>query len=645
MADLITNGERLRSVRQKLNDRAAALDAETSARMASEQAMLAMISYLRDSVIRLGDDPGFEMPSDYVGPPIVNGTITISDFSRDKTLFDSGAALGLNAASVPLSGTATAGAVIQARTVTEAGAEVTGWANVATAAGDGSWSAAVTEARSATWLRPEVRLAAAPDVAATTANRFGVGHVWALWGQSELAGMLIETATFGEALAADDMVQVLGPTGSPTVAHVTAANPVTSSVVAMANALHELAPNDKFALVFHCVAGTGWDETFDDSKAGRSWADDLALHQLATADGQSVGLASMSWFADPRSQGTTYGEVAHQLMFGRTVAGAPITFPATIDGGWSADWTADHYWGDIYDYSLTRWLPYGPHRFDITQDMQNALLKRADGTGDSAIGGIPYCRTAWRDMVAASTEPALLGLGIEPMSYLNGYANGSAWTDVSHPSRYSEHGKPRWARHTAIAMAHGSGLANFAVPVFDQSAWAADGSYFEIWSSAGPITTTRLAKGWAPLDTSFPHWTEVFGFEVNEAPAQNTAIVAGRVRVYPNGPDTRFYQGDTIAFGRGGAGGYMDTPEDFAADAWANYPIVANSQISGIEGIDLRPLPDAAILANPITDVRPPAEPVWSITSGDGAATVVSAPAAPVTPTVTAGDASATVTN
>ena len=577
-------------------------------------------------------------------PPVTGGTITIGDFTRDKTLFDSGAARGLNAASVPLSGTATAGAVIQARAVTEAGTAVTGWTNIATAAGDGLWSGDLTAERSATWLRPEVRLASSPAVVATTANRFGVGHVWALWGQSELAGILSETAASGEALAADDMVQVLGPTKTLAVQHVTTATPITSSVVAMANALHEIAPNDKFALVFHCVSGTGWDETFDDSKTARSWADDLALHQLATADGQSVGLASMSWFADPRSQGPTYGEVAHQLMFGRTVAGAPITFPALMDGKWAPNWTADHYWGDIYDYSLTRWLPYGPHRFDITQDMQNALLKRSDGTADAAIGAIPYCRTAWRNMVSASTEPALLDLGIEPMSYLNGYVSGSAWTDISHPGRYSEHGKPRWARHTALAMAQGAGLANFAVPVFDQSAWAPDGSYVEIWSSAGPITTTRRAKGWAPLDNSFPHWTEVFGFEVNEAPAQNTAIVAGRVRVYPNGPDTRFYQGDTIAFGRGGAGGYMDTPEDFVADAWANYPIVANSPISGIEGTDVRPLPDAAILANPITTARPVAG-TWSITASDGSATVVSAPSEPTTPTVIAGDTSATVTN
>ncbi len=121
--------------------------------------------------------------------------------------------------------------------------------------------------------------------------------------------------------------------------------------------------------------------------------------------------------------------------------------------------------------------------------------------------------------------------------------------------------------------------------------------------------------------------------------------MAGRVRVYPNDGNTRFYLGDTIAFGRGGAGGCMDTPEDYQADAWANYPIVAVSPIAGIEGIDIRPMPAAAILANPITVVRPDPEPAgWSITAGDASAIVVSAPAAPVTPIAVAGDASATVT-
>ncbi len=389
-------------------------------------------------------------------PPVGGGTITLSDFSRDRVLFDSGAARGLNMAGVPLSGTATAGAAVQTRAVTETGTPVTGWTTVATAAADGTWAGAITPGRNAAWLRPQVRLAAAPTVTATTVNRFGVGHVWALWGQSELVGILTTNVATGETLAAPDMVQVLGPSLTPSqVRHVTADAPIGTSVTALANALHEIAPGDKFALVFHAVAGAGVDELFDDANAARLWANEVALHQLATADGQSVGLASMSWFADPRSQGPTYGEVMHRLMFGRTVAGTPITFPATMPGGYQAAWTASHYWGELYDYAHTRWLPYGPHRFDITQDMRNALLKRADGLADQAIGAIPIIRASWRTAVAASAEPALLPLGIEPLSYLNGYASGSTWTDTPHPGNQSIHGAPRWARYTALALAQG----------------------------------------------------------------------------------------------------------------------------------------------------------------------------------------------
>ena len=540
-----------------------------------------------------------------IAPPQGGVVITLADFSRDRVVFDSGAARGVNSGLVALSGTATAGQTVQARAMTETGAAVTGWATVATAAAGGAWSGTMAVPRNAAWLRAQVRLAAAPAVTATTINRFGVGHVIALWGQSELAGILVETAASGEVLAADDRVQVLGPSASPTqVRHVSAAAPISSSVVALANALHDITPDDKFALVFHCVSGTGWDELFDDTNMGRSWPNEVALHETATADGQSVGLATMSWFADPRGQGSTYGEVAHRLMFGRTVAGEAVTFPAVMPGGWTPNWTANHHWGDLYDYALTRWLPYGPHRFDITVDMRNALV-RADGVTDAAIGGIPINRASWRTMIAASAEPALLDLGIEPLSYLNGHASGASWTDTPHPGTLSVHGKPRWARYTAIAMAQGLGLASPGAADFDQSAWAADGSYFEIWSSAGPITTTRRVKGWAALPTTFAHWTEVWGFEVNSLPATRAEIVAGRVRIYPRAPDTRFYQGDTVAFGRGGAGGLMETPEDYANNGWANLPIVAISPVSGIEGIDLRPLPAAAILANPITVTRP----------------------------------------
>src|SRR5690606_40894477 len=95
-----------------------------------------------------------------------------------------------------------------------------------------------------------------------------------------------------------------------------------------------------------------------------------------TADGQHVGLAAMSWFAAPGSLGSAYGEAMFPLFSGKTIAGATVTFPATISYGAGLSYHADHWFGELYDYTRTRWVPYGPHRFDIDAEMQRSEERR-----------------------------------------------------------------------------------------------------------------------------------------------------------------------------------------------------------------------------------------------------------------------------
>ena len=109
------------------------------------------------------------------------------------------------------------------------------------------------------------------------------------------------------------------------------------------------------------------------------------------------------------------------------------------------------------------------------------------------------------------------------------------------------------------------------------------------------MTTTRIARGEPALDDSYPHWTEVFGWQINGRPAERAEISSGRVRVYPS--DSSFTSTDIINFGEGGATGMIKFPQDYYAQTYKDLPIV-DLGVAGIEGIPLRPLPDAAILAN-----------------------------------------------
>jgi hypothetical protein len=87
----------------------------------------------------------------------------------------------------------------------------------------------------------------------------------------------------------------------------------------------------------------------------------------------------------------------------------------------------------------------------------------------------------------------------------------------------------------------------------------------------------------------------VVGFQINGVPAQNTQIVAGRVRILPN--SGVFTNAHAITFGEGGATGSLKFPQDFPAGLWKNLPVV-DVGLADVGGISVRPLPSPAVLAN-----------------------------------------------
>lgn len=197
-----------------------------------------------------------------------------------------------------------------------------------------------------------------------------------------------------------------------------------------------------------------------------------------------------------------------------------------------------------------------------------------------------------------------LPAAVEPVTYVNGTDDGAGgWTDFAHPAGNTADGIQAWARLTAHAILRSAGLSTWTVPVFDHSLWEGTGAWVEVWSSAGAVTTTRLARGEAALGAGQAHWTEVMGFQINGAPARNTQVVAGRVRIFPNSGS--FTYADAIQYGEGGATGMVAFPEDAIARTWKNLPIV-NVGAAGLEGIPVAPLPAAAALVNTLPAAAQP---------------------------------------
>lgn len=302
-------------------------------------------------------------------PPLPTRTVTLAAFSADRVVFDSGAAIGQSQADVPLSGTGTAGDVVQARAVSldDGGAATTAWTDVATVDAGGAWSGNITAQRAASWFAAEVRLKSQPGVVAQGAARFGVGHVIAIWGQSGPDRIL---STFHDhtpppAVADPEAVQILhGAAATPQRDFIADAQPLTAATAAMAATLIASRPGEKFAVIFHTVPGTDPRALVNDADVSRNWAADRALHDFATADGQHVGLAAMAWFASPGNLGKDYGEALFPLFSAHRTDGTPVSFPATISYGSGQSYLADHWFGEFYDYSRTRWVPYDPPRYD-----------------------------------------------------------------------------------------------------------------------------------------------------------------------------------------------------------------------------------------------------------------------------------------
>jgi hypothetical protein len=542
--------------------------------------------------------------SDRGAPAAPLGSVAVAAFSRDRTLFDSGAALGRGTASVPLTGTGTPGEIVEARALStdDGGASSSAWSEIATIDAGGNWNGTINAPRSASWYRAQVRLKGKTNVTATGTARFGVGHVIAIWGQSEPDRILstFQDITTPPVLTDNEAVQIIvgaAPGATPASYFIQNGSPYSAGVAALADTLIRSRPGEKFAVIFQTVPGTDPRALVNDSDPSRMWANDKALHDFATADGQDVGLAAMSWFASPGTLATNYGAALFPLFSGKMLDGTPVTFPATITYASGQSYQADHWFGELYDYTKTRWVPYGPHRFEPDADLQNATTY-VGGASQANFVNKQAARMSWRSMAVSANATMFLPRGIDPLTYVNGNDNGDGtWYDPGHPGGSSPDGRQGFARLTAAAILKSAGMVSWPRPDFDNSLWEASGAWVEVWSSAGPITTTRLARGEAALGTTFPHWTTVMGFQINGQPAQDAQIVAGRVRIYPN--TGSFVSADVLTYGEGAATGSLQYPEDLFAETWKNLPIV-NLGVPGLTGIPVSAMPSPAALVNTI---------------------------------------------
>lgn len=566
-------------------------------------------------------------------PPPPARRLTLDEPNREKVVYDSGAAFGRASARVPVRGTTEPGAAVEARAVSGA-TGVTGWTEIGAASATGAFALELEVPKGLAWCTLEARLRDAPAVRGATTRPFAVGHVLAIWGQSEVEhGVDRDGMASPRGVEHDDRVYLAyhdrAVTGSGTAGLVTkwltAADGHTSQMAEMANTLMRLDADARFAVAIQAKDGTHWTQVFEDGNGDRDRRDDRAVHDHVTSDGAHVGAALMSWFATPSRLGDRYGEDIIGYMFGVRLDGRPIDAmpgpdPATSPGihtytrksGEIETRILHDAWFLYYDYAHTKWVPMGPHRFEPSKDLTNHK-DRAGGGKESKAQNIEQCRESWRALV---DNPAVAGrmapIFVEPLAFANGEdGNGATpggWGDWTHPADDTEDGLIEYFRQHAHAWGRAAGRTSFPQPVFDLAEREGTGAWIDLGSTAGAITTKAALRGEDDLPDDHDHWTQVVGFEFDGAPIHRAELVDDKVRVYPNSGSFGTDVLDRLRFSRGFSGGalfagstkdFVKNPnagKDLDAGLYRRVPII-DFRLGDVEGVAVRPLILPATLA------------------------------------------------
>ena len=530
-------------------------------------------------------------------PPSQAFAISIAPFSRDKTVFDSGWAMGANAATIPLSGTTDApdGTDIEVQIVdADTGAQVVGWQTVATASG-GTWSGDITGVqRNTSWLRPRVRAAGSATVA-QGANSFGVGLVLAVYEQSNTARATDPSFsnTTPQTVTHPDDVQIFTvdrTTSAVTRTLISDATPLTAAMVSLANAFSGSLPGHKMGVPMHVQPGTSPQEMVDNSNSARNWSDEVALHTSVTADGSKVGLVTSSWIAWDATERNVPRIVP--VITGKLIDGTVVVpgTSLTIDG--AAAYVQNHSLSELYDFvNETRFALIGAQG-------RGKSSTQADYATTSDVNYEQYI-DAWKALSDNANFTQFLPHSFEMIGGQRGVSNGSGgWTDTSHHAGNDADGLERLMAMMILAVLRSANLVSWPVPKFDRVFWDPAGNYVDYWMDGYDVTTKRLLGGLPAIPATFAHRDEVMGFTRNGTPVGGTIVAdaggSGHAGVRIASGGTAFDYTDVIENGPGAAPGILQFPEDYIDKAVLNLPVVDVGQ-GGLDALPVAPRTAAAL--------------------------------------------------
>ena len=587
-------------------------------------------------------------------------SIRLAEFSRDKAPFDSGAGRKKNQARIPFRATVrnaqnqrVAGTVVEARVVTNGGEPVKTWEAGKADRKDEDWKVIGTTddqgvvkgnlytQRHPEYLQREVRIKGNSPVTHQSEHSFGVGHTIIVFAQSNFDQGFKEShnnAPRPPALS-EDMVQHYyhkrdrsatnqEKVGSKYIVHWSTGadddQDVTGWPTAFANVLTQSRPGEKFFVVWHVQEGTAYTDMVNNHGGRLAMVEDT-LARYVYADGQDRGgIAGGPWSNNPRREAKQFNEVHFPILFGKYTDGTAVDRPASIPQAGGINYQLEQWIGSWYAIDSLSYSLHDPHQYAVKGVAYNATeyydpSEKKDKV-DFQLQQTESMRKQVRLLPALPHTTDSRGDSIVLPNYLGAlnYAIGEfkpetgAFDDTNHPANDTQDGGMMLNALTAHGFLRSAGLTDWPEPKFNRHLRGPDGQWWEWWSTAGPITTTRKHRK-EPRpdlpDTGIPgnypdhydtlHWTDVVGFQVDGQPAARVKLTDnGRVRIYAPEGDSFANTKEGLAritHGDGGASGHLDNRFDRIAELWKDIAIIHFKGLPGfkeegedIDGIALR---------------------------------------------------------
>lgn len=575
-------------------------------------------------------------------PTTATVTVTVADFAVDDFPFDARASFGENTAQIPLSGTAPAGTVIEARAKELGGSFTT----IATADSTGAWAGVLPVPEDGQKYHAEVREVGVASNRSETANRFSTGNIVISFSQSEYDrisnsvhdNIAHPTITDPGALIflTIDHNAATSTTSPPVqLIRVTDNEPLaTAALKYMANAYARHAPGKRFVVCDQMESGTslGWlvdDESIDVAGRNRHWTvfHEMIQTYLRDTIGTTPSTALYSWWAADLPD---YGSTSDTNFEKFEEALAPVFWGETIDGSifnqgetGPLGYDIDHFFFDNQAAPGVRGrgvfatgelkFSFLWNGFAVEDELQNFETK----SNGSVSAGMRNTRLANLGMRQFLKDPRASARGFTQGFQSNhaflGEDDGvGGWQDYSHPAGETRYGLSLMAEMLAVNHMKVCGQIATDPPTITGATWSRTGAVANVTlAGTDRLTTYRDEDGTIPTLPAQPWRHHVAGFEIERS---GSFLQPDSVTITDDGATTGMAQisinyaaenGDVLHYMRGGGYGQLRI-EDMQEGYSYNIP---GSTIDGVASplAPLQNLPSGAYLTASGISESPPA--------------------------------------